>query len=284
MTKYKLILLLLATAAMAGCVTTEQMPDGTTKIRFSDEAVSSLTSMMPNALVTGVAGGAGGEAVNLIPTISPLGTGEPLYLNGRFELQCASALLYSAKSGRPLDAQISNRCRSSYFLRQEQLRMAGKSYDRGAPAYDPSNPPNEYWSTVVSRTVNQLAAKDKFTARFAGYPRIESGGGITISVRLLGNPRGLTLHWRPRQRVRRLFWMMRGSSWVCASVRHVSVTRSWMLSRAMRCSHIAKLLIKGPGHRALMQVRTRAMRYCSRLHPWGARTAPGSSRLLRDSA
>lgn len=190
MTKYKLILLLLATAAMAGCVTTEQMPDGTTKIRFSDEAVSSLTSMMPNALVTGVAGGAGGEAVNLIPTISPLGTGEPLYLNGRFELQCASALLYSAKSGRPLDAQISNRCRSSYFLRQEQLRMAGKSYDRGAPAYDPSNPPNEYWSKVVSRTVNQLAAKDKFIARFAGYPRIESGGGITISVRLLGESQG----------------------------------------------------------------------------------------------
>lgn len=42
MTKCKLILPLLAAAAMAGCVTTEQMPDGTTKIRFSDEAVSSL--------------------------------------------------------------------------------------------------------------------------------------------------------------------------------------------------------------------------------------------------
>ena len=68
--------------------------------------------------------------------------------------------------------------------------MAGKPYDRGAPAYDPSNPPNEYWAKVVSRTVNQLAATDKFTARFAGYPRIESGGGITISVRLLGESQG----------------------------------------------------------------------------------------------
>lgn len=67
MTKYKLILLLLATAGMAGCVTTEQMPDGTTKIRFSDEAVNSLTSMMPNALVTGVAGGAGGGRSTLSP-------------------------------------------------------------------------------------------------------------------------------------------------------------------------------------------------------------------------
>lgn len=166
----------------------------------------------------------------------------------------------------------------------EQLRMAGKPYDRGAPAYEPSNPPNEYWAKVVGRTVSQLAATDKFTARFAGYPRIENGGGITIAVRLLGKPKGLTLHWRPRQRVRRLFWMMRSSSWGCASVRLVSATRSWMLSRAMRCLHTARPWTRGLGHRAFMPVHTRGMRCCSRLHPWGARTAPGSSRLLRDSA
>lgn len=68
--------------------------------------------------------------------------------------------------------------------------MAGKPYDRGAPAYEPSNPPNEYWAKVVGRTVSQLAATDKFTARFAGYPRIENGGGITIAVRLLGETQG----------------------------------------------------------------------------------------------
>lgn len=191
MTKSKLILPMLAAAAMAGCVTTEQMPDGTTKIRFSDEAVSSLTSMMPDALVTGVAGGAGRGSVNLIPTTSPLGTGELLYLNGQFDLECASALLYSAKSGRPMDKQISDSCRSSYFLRQSQLRMAGKPYDRGAPAFDPSNPPEAYWAKVVGRTVSQLAAAEQFTARFAGYPRVEKGGQITISVRLPGETHGM---------------------------------------------------------------------------------------------
>jgi len=42
MTKCTLILPILAAVAMAGCVTTEKMPDGTTKIRFSDEAANSL--------------------------------------------------------------------------------------------------------------------------------------------------------------------------------------------------------------------------------------------------
>lgn len=127
-----------------------------------------------------------------------------------------------------MDAQISNKCRSSYFLRQEQLRMAGKPYDRGAPAYDPSNPPNEYWAKVVGRTVSQLAAADKFTARFAGYPRIESSGGITIAVRLLGESQGAHVALATTPHVRRLFWMMRSSNWVCASVPLRSAARWWM--------------------------------------------------------
>lgn len=190
MTKCKLILPLLAAVAMAGCVTTEQMPDGTTKIRFSDEAVSSLTSMMPSSVVTGIAGGAGSGGVDLNYTMNPLKNGTYLYLNGQYDYECAAALLYSAKSGKPMSAEISNTCRDNYLMQQERLRMAGKPYDRGVPAFDPANPPNAYWAKVAGRTISQLAAVNQFNVRFAGYPRVDRNGKITIRVQFMGGAPG----------------------------------------------------------------------------------------------
>ncbi|MBF7144950.1 MULTISPECIES: hypothetical protein [Pseudomonas] len=45
MIKLRLLLPLLATMTLAGCMTTERMPDGTTKIRISDDAAKSLASL-----------------------------------------------------------------------------------------------------------------------------------------------------------------------------------------------------------------------------------------------
>ena len=186
MTKCTLILPILAAVAMAGRVTTEKMPDGTTKIRFSDEAANSLASLMPTGVVTGIAGGAGSGGLDLNYSLSPLNSGEYLYLNGQYDFECAAAMLYSAKSGQPMDAKISKTCRDGYFLRQEQLRMAGKPYDRGVPAYDPANPSNAYWEKVAGRTVSQLAPINQFKVRFAGYPRVDRNGNISIRVSFMG--------------------------------------------------------------------------------------------------
>ncbi|HGM5584233.1 TPA: hypothetical protein ACKP2Y_000532 [Pseudomonas putida] len=186
MTKCKFILPVLAAVAMAGCVTTEQMPDGTTKIRFSDETVSSLTSMMPNGLVTGVAGGAGSGGLDLIPTKSPVGNGQYLYFNGQYDYTCASALLYSAKSGKELDRDVNEECRDRYFQRQLALKLAGKPYDRAAPAYDADNPPDAYWARLKGRTLARLAATQQFATRFGGLPRVDRNGNITISVGFMG--------------------------------------------------------------------------------------------------
>lgn len=178
-------------AAMAGCVTTQKMPDGTTKIRFTDEAASSLASMMPSSvmpLLSGSPGGSGGLDLN--PTLSPLGTGEWLYLAGKYDYECMSAMLYSAKSGHPMVADISETCRDRYFLRQQQLKRAGKSYDRGAPAFDPSNPPAAYWQTVSGQTISQLASMGQFNTRFEGLPRIDRSGQISIKVGFLGAAKG----------------------------------------------------------------------------------------------
>ncbi|MFK0093877.1 hypothetical protein [Pseudomonas sp. NPDC090592] len=190
MTKCRLILPVLAAAAMAGCVTTEQMPDGTTKIRFSDEAVSSLTSMMPSGLVTGVAGGAGSGGLDLIPTKSQTGSGLYLYFNGRYDFACASALLYSAKSGQDLDSNTNASCRDGYFQRQAELRLAGNPYDRAAPTYDARNPPDAYWARLKGQTIGQLAATQQFTTRFTAIPRVDSNGNITITPGFMGEGSG----------------------------------------------------------------------------------------------
>lgn len=190
MTKCKLILPMLAAAAMAGCVTTEQMPDGTTKIRFSDEAVSSLTSMMPTGLVTGVANGSGAGGLDLMPTKSLAGRGQYLYFNGRYDYACASALLYSAKSGKELDSDTNEACRDRYFQRQSELKRAGNPYDRAAPAYDAMNPPDAYWAKLKAQTMGQLATTEQFAARFTAIPKIDRSGNITVTAGFMGQGGG----------------------------------------------------------------------------------------------
>ncbi|NIE78108.1 hypothetical protein F3J45_27145 [Pantoea sp. Ap-967] len=190
MTKIKLILPMLAAAAMAGCVTTERMPDGTTKVRFSDEAVSSLTSIMPSGLVTGAANGSSGGGLNLLPTKSQAGSGLYLYFDGRYDFNCASALLYSAKSGKELDKNTNDSCRDRYFLRQSELKLAGNAYDRAAPSYDVRNPPDAYWSKLKAQTVGQLASTQQFAARFTAMPRLDSQGNITMTAGFMGEGGG----------------------------------------------------------------------------------------------
>ncbi|NIF27691.1 hypothetical protein F3J44_15075 [Pantoea sp. Tr-811] len=189
MTKFKLILPMLATVAMAGCVTTERMPDGTTKIRFSDETTSSLASLVPTSVATGMAGG-GGSGLDLMPTRSPLNSGQFLYFAGQYDYECAAALLYSAKSSQPMDTQTSNTCRDRYFSRQQALKMAGKPYNRAAPAYDAANPPQAYWAQMTGQTISQLAGTGQFATRFTGLPRVGSDGQITMVVGFLGAGRG----------------------------------------------------------------------------------------------
>ncbi|MFO3661009.1 hypothetical protein [Pseudomonas amygdali] len=191
------VVALACTLGLSGCMTAQKMPDGSTKIRISDDAANSLASMMPTGIMpmitgnsaNGAGSGAGG-GMDLNPTLSQLGTGEWMYLNGRYDYECMSALLYSAKSGSPIDADTNETCRDRYFLRQQQLKRAGKSYDRGAPAYDPANPPTAYWKSVSGQTISQLAAMNQFSTRFEGLPRFDKAGRISVKVGFLGAAKG----------------------------------------------------------------------------------------------
>ncbi|WP_256221948.1 hypothetical protein [Pseudomonas sp. NBRC 111127] len=190
MTKCKRMLPVLAAVAMAGCVTTEQMPDGTTKVRFSDETVSSLTSMMPSSLVKGMAGGAGSGALDLIPTKSLAGSGLYLYFNGRYDFACASALLYSAKTGQDLDKDTNETCRDRYFQRQAKLKRAGLPYDRAAPSYDAHNPPDAYWAQLKGQILGQLANTQQFAARFTSISSFDKNGNLTMVPGFMGDGSG----------------------------------------------------------------------------------------------
>ena len=183
------LLALGCTAGLTGCITTQKMPDGTTKIRFTDETASSLVSMMPTSVVP-MLSGTNSNSLDLNPTLSSIGTGEWLYLNGRFDYECMSSMLYSAKSRAAIDAETNDTCRDRYFLRQQQLKRAGKSYDRGAPAFNPANPPAAYWQSVSGKTISQLASMSEFNTRFEGLPRIDSVGRVSIKVGFLGAAKG----------------------------------------------------------------------------------------------
>lgn len=179
--------------SLSGCLTTQEMPDGSTRIRVSDETSTSLASLMPSGVLPMVSGNSNSGVsggMDLNPSLSTLGTGEWMYLNGRFDYECMSALLFSAKSGQQMDAETSDTCRDRYFLRQQQLKRAGKAYDRGAPAYDPANPPTAYWKTVSAQTISQLAGMSQFKTRFEGLPRFDKAGQLSVKVGFLGAAKG----------------------------------------------------------------------------------------------
>lgn len=186
MTSCRYLLPMLAAVALAGCVTTEQMPDGRTKIRFSDDTVSSLTSMMPSAMVDGAAGGAGNKGeLDLIATLVSR-SGEFLYLGGRFDFECTAALFYSAKSGKPLDTTINDSCRVRYLARQQDLKADGKPYDRAAPVFDVDNPQRGYWDSLTDRVIGQLAAQKQFKTRVGVVPRYDKSGVPFVTIGFLG--------------------------------------------------------------------------------------------------
>ncbi|PYB88925.1 hypothetical protein Q9323_02895 [Pseudomonas fulva] len=184
MTLCRFLLPMLAAMALTGCVTTEQMPDGRTKVRFSDDTVSSLTSMMPSAMANGIAGSAGSE-LDLIATL-PSSSGEYLYLGGRFDAECTAALFYSAKSGKPLATKIDDSCRIRYLARQQDLKAIGKPYDRAAPVGELDGPHHPYWDSLTRRVIGQLAAQKQFKTRVGVIPRYDKAGTPFVTLGFLG--------------------------------------------------------------------------------------------------
>jgi hypothetical protein len=176
---------------MTGCVTTERMPDGKTRIRFSDDTANSLASLMPAAVVPGNFAAASGGELDLLAKKSAAGGGVYLYFNGRYDFTCASALLYSAKSGRPLSESDNVGCRDRYYQRQLALKQAGQPYDRAAPAYDAYNPNNEYWEKLKGQTLGQLATTQQFATRTSTSTQLERDGTYTITLKFAGNGGGV---------------------------------------------------------------------------------------------
>lgn len=189
MIKLKPLFPIMAALSMAGCMTAERMPDGKTRIRFSDETANSLASLIPAGVVPGSAAASAGE-LDLMPKKSPAGSGLYLYFNGRYDFTCASALLYSAKSGRPLEESVNVDCRDRYYQRQLALKQAGNPYDRAAPAYDAYNPNNEYWEKLKGQTLGQLATTQRFATRLSAMTRIERDGTHTLSLGFAGEGGG----------------------------------------------------------------------------------------------
>lgn len=168
---------------LAGCVTTETLPDGSTKVRITNNpnaatgAVSS--NITPGANNITDANG----VVSLIPVDSPnKPRGDyPLYIGGRFTYECMIELLYAAKSGNSVQKTRNESCRQEYLIRQKELKQAGKPYDSKAPIFG-VNPTADaaYWQLLVDETLTILRGAKQFQIRFAKMIKVSNTGQLTV--------------------------------------------------------------------------------------------------------
>ena len=180
------LLLTAASALLGGCITTQTMPDGSTKVRITNDpsviASSPLGRLLPGSTETsqGVVGADG--VVSLIPTKHPLPDRGMLYLNGQFTYTCMTELMYAAKSGaNRLRERPDEGCRQEYLIRQGELKRAGKPYDTSAPAFG-SNTATEaaYWQSLVERNIAALRGANRFAIRFANIANVSKTGAISV--------------------------------------------------------------------------------------------------------
>lgn len=180
------VLLASAALVLAGCVTTQTMPDGSTKVRITNKPTSNAESTQGNGLPgSAVSGGItdGNGVVSLIPVDSPNKPrgAYPVFLGGRFTYECMTELLYAAKNGTEVHKQRGADCRQEYLIRQKELKRAGKPYDTKAPVFglNPASD-NAYWQALVDETLTTLRGAKQFQIRFAKIAKISPSGQITV--------------------------------------------------------------------------------------------------------
>jgi len=188
------LLLAAASALLGGCITTQKMPDGSTKVRITNapsvtgSGSGPLGGLLPGATETsqglvGVDGVVGADGVvSLIPKTNPLPNGPLMYLNGQFAYSCMSELLYAAKSGaNRLRERVDSICRTRYLVRQSELKRAGKPYDTSAPRAT-SAEAAAYWQSLVERNIAALRGANRFAVRVKQIAHINKTTGM-LSVR-----------------------------------------------------------------------------------------------------
>jgi len=180
------LLVAVTSALLGGCITTQTMPDGSTKVRITANpaGIFGRSQEQPLPGTTETSQNLIGEdgVVSLIPTNHPLPGGEMLYLNGQFTYACMTELMYAAKSGASrLRERPDNACRQDYLIRQNELRRAGKPHDTAAPAFG-SNTAAEaaYWQSLVERNIAILRGANRFSLRFGKIAIISKTGEISV--------------------------------------------------------------------------------------------------------
>lgn len=195
-------LIALASTALTGCLTTTKMHDGSTRIGLDTQQIFSGTPLESLGMpVANNPAASGSGVLDLVPTLSPLNGRQFLYLGGKHNLSCAAAMLYSAKSDTPLEQSVDASCRDSYLNRQQQLKRAGRDYDRNAPSAGDTLQAQAYWNSLRSATTARLGSMNQIRTRFTAMPQFNNDGAMSIRVRFLGGEPGqyAALHSVPVQ-------------------------------------------------------------------------------------
>lgn len=189
------VVLLVAIFFCAGCVSTQNMPDGSVRVKLFDRRLVNqylANQVLPSQAGQQVQGMDEPGVISLLATKDPF-SDNLLYLDGRFPIQCLSEFMYMAKSGS--DSLKKNTeykgCRYAYMKLQYNKRKAGMPYDMAAPSlFDATEAEiNAYWEHVVSEAIAYLNTSNKYRIRFYKLTNAKGNGLVTISPKL-GDPGG----------------------------------------------------------------------------------------------
>lgn len=179
------VAVLTALLSLSGCVTTEKLADGSTRVSLNTDprlmAKTLKGESEPLAKAAPLVDEQGN--VSLIPQVNPLGRNRGnLYLGGRFNYSCMTEFVYSAKSGLgKLRDRADEACKQDYLARQSELRRKGLPHDAAAPVYGSNRAEEDaYWNALSVQTVSDLSRASQFSIRFAKIVEVAKDGGLSI--------------------------------------------------------------------------------------------------------
>ena len=171
----RITILLMFTAAITGCMTTQTMPDGSTRVSINAPEMGQLGL---NKSTQSVVDGDGN--VSLVPTAQGANN-EPLYLAGQFNYTCAKYLVYRAQSNSVPKSLADDSCRIDYYARQEWLKRQGKSHDQSAIGL--VTRPNDqkiHWGLKRDSVLNEISKATAVSFQFKGLATVGKDGKISI--------------------------------------------------------------------------------------------------------
>ncbi|EKN4699705.1 hypothetical protein JE939_002877 [Yersinia ruckeri] len=164
---------------LSACVTSQKQPDGSTKVRITNNPEVVAETPVGKYLSSVFGSGdnvAASKAVadnSLTSEDLPNQKGNERYLNRKLTYGCLSYMLFTAKSdSHNINAEMNDKCRSRYNSDQHSLKLAGLPYDEKVELMsgEYSNKNTVYWDDLSHNVITTLKNNNDFTLSYSIQP------------------------------------------------------------------------------------------------------------------